>query len=245
WGYSVLAVAIISLLSLVGVAIIPFMNRIFYKISLVFFIALAIGTLAGDALLHLFPHALGFHASHDHAHGTGSSDESEERDHLWKFLVATAAIYGFFLFETITHLILGKSGHSHQVEHTPEENNVIGVESRTEYRNESCVLTNMAYINDESENQRSHNDKIITTKKEKAAVIENGCDGISPEKSSAIKKNGEEKKSISSVAWNIIVGDTMHNIADGIAIGIAFSNSISGGVSTSIAVFCHELPHEL
>jgi zinc transporter ZupT len=76
-------------------------------------------------------------------------------------------------------------------------------------------------------------------------VIENGCDGISPEKSSAIKKNGEEKKSISSVAWNIIVGDTMHNIADGIAIGIAFSDSISGGVSTSIAVFCHELPHEL
>ena len=56
WGYSVLAVAVISLLSLVGVAIIPFMNRIFYKITLVFFIALAIGTLAGDALLHLFPH---------------------------------------------------------------------------------------------------------------------------------------------------------------------------------------------
>jgi hypothetical protein len=76
-------------------------------------------------------------------------------------------------------------------------------------------------------------------------VIENGCDGISPEKSSAIKKNGEEKKSISSMAWNIIVGDTMHNIADGIAIGIAFSDSISGGISTSIAVFCHELPHEL
>jgi hypothetical protein len=56
WGYSVLAVAVISLLSLVGVAIIPFMNRIFYKVTLVFFIALAIGTLAGDALLHLFPH---------------------------------------------------------------------------------------------------------------------------------------------------------------------------------------------
>ncbi len=53
------------------------------------------------------------------------------------------------------------------------------------------------------------------------------------------------KKTISSVAWNIIIGDTIHNVADGIAIGVAFSDSISGGVSTTIAVFCHELPHEL
>ena len=28
-------------------------------------------------------------------------------------------------------------------------------------------------------------------------------------------------------------------------LGAAFANSITGGLSTSIAVFCHELPHEL
>ena len=47
----------------------------------------------------------------------------------------------------------------------------------------------------------------------------------------------------------IIIGDTLHNISDGLAIGAAFaeggSSGISGGISTSIAVFCHELPHEL
>lgn len=57
------------------------------------------------------------------------------------------------------------------------------------------------------------------------------------------------KKRISSVAWMIIIGDTLHNISDGLAIGAAFaeggSAGISGGISTSIAVFCHELPHEL
>lgn len=54
---------------------------------------------------------------------------------------------------------------------------------------------------------------------------------------------------ISAVAWMIIIGDTIHNISDGLAIGAAFSeggsSGISGGISTSIAVFCHELPHEL
>ena len=54
---------------------------------------------------------------------------------------------------------------------------------------------------------------------------------------------------ISSVAWMIIIGDTLHNIGDGLAIGAALTeggpSGISGGISTSIAVFCHELPHEL
>ena len=59
------------------------------------------------------------------------------------------------------------------------------------------------------------------------------------------KEENIENKPITSVAWMIIIGDTIHNIADGIAIGVAFSDSIFGGVSTSIAVFCHELPHEL
>lgn len=29
------------------------------------------------------------------------------------------------------------------------------------------------------------------------------------------------------------------------AIGAAFSNSVAGGFSTAVAVFCHELPHEI
>lgn len=37
----------------------------------------------------------------------------------------------------------------------------------------------------------------------------------------------------------------MHNFSDGLAIGAAFSAGLTGGISTSVAVFCHELPHEL
>ena len=43
----------------------------------------------------------------------------------------------------------------------------------------------------------------------------------------------------------VIIGDAIHNFADGIAVGAAFSLSLAAGFSTSIAVLCHELPHEV
>ena len=56
WGYSLLACVIISGLSLAGAPLIPLMNRVFYNHLLQFMVAMAIGTLSGDALLHLIPH---------------------------------------------------------------------------------------------------------------------------------------------------------------------------------------------
>ncbi|NXS74792.1 S39A6 protein, partial [Pandion haliaetus] len=47
------------------------------------------------------------------------------------------------------------------------------------------------------------------------------------------------------VVWMVVLGDGIHNLTDGLAIGAASSHSLSSGLSTALPGRCHELPHEL
>ena len=50
---------------------------------------------------------------------------------------------------------------------------------------------------------------------------------------------------IKPLAWTIIGGNIVHNFADGLTLGAAISQKLSLGVSTTIAIAFHEIPHEL
>lgn len=56
WLGGFISITVISLLSLLGIVLIPLMGKVFFKFLLSFLVALAVGTLSGDALLHLIPH---------------------------------------------------------------------------------------------------------------------------------------------------------------------------------------------
>ena len=43
----------------------------------------------------------------------------------------------------------------------------------------------------------------------------------------------------------ILMGDSLHNFVDGIAIAVAFSSSVSLGIATAAAVIAHEVPQEV
>lgn len=54
-----------------------------------------------------------------------------------------------------------------------------------------------------------------------------------------------KKSALSPVAFMVVLGDGLHNLTDGMAIGAAFGTDPITGMATAFAVLCHELPHEL
>lgn len=55
----------------------------------------------------------------------------------------------------------------------------------------------------------------------------------------------DETHGLKPAKYLILTGDSMHNLLDGIAIGVAFTVSNPAGIITTLAVAGHEIPQEL
>ncbi|MEE6465431.1 hypothetical protein FKM82_006555 [Ascaphus truei] len=111
WFGGFISITVISVLSLLGIILVPLMNRVFFKFLLSFLVALAVGTLSGDAFLHLLPHS---HSKHYHSHGgslmeTSShwvdAEDNSDLDATWKGLTALGGLYFMFLVEHLITLV--------------------------------------------------------------------------------------------------------------------------------------------
>lgn len=96
WLYSTLSIIGVSLCGLLGVAVIPIMEKHFYHHVLQFLVALAVGTLCGDALLHLLPHAM-MPISED--------QEGLHETMMYRGLAAVGGIVFFYFFERFLTMV--------------------------------------------------------------------------------------------------------------------------------------------
>ncbi|XP_052804056.1 zinc transporter ZIP4-like isoform X2 [Mya arenaria] len=215
YGYGTLANIICCLCSVTGVVILPCTNQAIYRVLMAAFVGLAVSTLSSDALLHLLPMALGVH---------GHSDEDGEHAHAHSgarfepFLgYSLAALGGIYAFYLFEKLMSMLTGQGRSEEEDPVEM-VMGY---------GC-----------NDNKQHPNGNGFGS----SANLPKYDGGDTRETSKKTKLRFTE---MPPIAIMVVIGDAVHNFADGLAIGAAFTESINLGISTSIAIFCHEFPHEL
>uniref|UniRef100_A0A8C1P134 Zinc transporter ZIP6 n=1 Tax=Cyprinus carpio TaxID=7962 RepID=A0A8C1P134_CYPCA len=281
WVGGFLSITLISLLALVGVVLIPLMNRVCFKFLLSFLVALAVGTLSGDAFLHLIPHSRGHH-QHGHSEHHHHDEEVEEDSlrPVWTGLTALSGVYIMFLIEHF--LTLGKmyKDKKQKVQKRVDlATEVLESEKLPSLEDDNVKTTDAAETNGGSACGRGvaeEEEVMLGAELYSDMDCENKCHshfhdtvGQSDEQhhhhhdyhhilhhhhsqnhhphthTHSYSLQHFQQAGVATLAWMVIMGDGLHNFSDGLAIGAAFTESLSSGLSTSVAVFCHELPHEL
>ncbi|XP_046573377.1 zinc transporter ZIP10-like isoform X2 [Haliotis rubra] len=266
WGSSILAVLLISLVGLGSVVIIPIMRKVFYNYVLQFLVAVAVGALTGDALLHLLPHAM---TGDIHDNNKDTHEDNHHSDHidyhsnsLGMGLCGMGGLITFFTMERLLRIFMERkakmkkkkasSAPSPQMSNTGADDSVVGVKLSAhkdpDYQECEEMMFNV---------NRKHRLPIGACAGSLLSITAVSHPEISVSRSENQPLSESEKghghshltnelpSSVATIAWMVILGDGIHNFSDGLALGAGFANSITGGISTTIAIFCHELPHEI
>ncbi|RZF46129.1 hypothetical protein LSTR_LSTR012989 [Laodelphax striatellus] len=308
WLYATASIIVISLCGLAGVAVIPVMQQVFYQHLLQFLVALAVGTLCGDALLHLLPHAM--LSTHSHSHSTVIPAVDNHDINMWRGFVAMVGIVFFYITEKFLAMVaslrkrkqrkpengamvprvrvmrdseasskpaVGEKLCKHKYSSYPycygeitnntdnlqKNGSTDGIDTNLlpKPREENGAANNYdVHLSQKTPTENAEPDEPHTTKEAdckepsntELVAADDGFTIIIREHETVhhghSHKHGHvhtAPKSLSSVAWMVVMGDGLHNFADGVSIGAAFTANIAGGFSTALAVFMHELPHEL
>ncbi|XP_037022338.2 zinc transporter ZIP4 [Artibeus jamaicensis] len=182
------------------------------------FLGMAVGALTGDAFLHLTPKVLGLHQHGGHD-GDGDSHSPQT---IWRLLVAIGGLYIFFLFEKLCDLLLPLD---------PEDQKDKPC-SHTGHSGHSHGISLQLAPRELRQPKQPHEDsRVDLVAEESPELLNPGPRRLNPE--------------LRLLPYMITLGDGLHNFADGLALGAAFASSWKTGLATSLAVFCHEVPHEL
>lgn len=125
-------------------------------------------------------------------------------------------------------------GHGHSHLHSHTDSSVITDRSQGAFEKEE----NLGQTTGSSKD--SNDDQILTKRKSST-----GSDLSEHITDNVIYENETSSTSLKTSAYLNLVSGFAHNITDGFALASSFYNSKQTGITTSIAVLIHEIPHEL
>ncbi|XP_008575408.1 PREDICTED: zinc transporter ZIP5 [Galeopterus variegatus] len=219
--HSALAVLLLSLPAPLSLLLLRLLGPRLLRPLLGFLAALAVGTLCGDALLHLLPHA-------QKGRHTGPGGQPEED--LGPGMSVLGGLFLLFMLE-----------------------NMLGLLQHRGLRPRCCrqKRRDLGTPNLDPEDGSGMALQPLQAAPEPRAMGQREQDGQSQPAPAPTPpghqghSHGHQGGSGANITWMVLLGDGLHNLTDGMAIGAAFSDGFSSGLSTTLAVFCHELPHEL
>jgi len=179
-------------------------------------VAFAVGGLLGDTLFHLLPEIFLGEAEPSHARFILVNPNKN-------ILLGVAIMVGFLTFVAMDKGLRiatgGEGGHDHsQPPSSPEQE-----------QDATATTTSSAPKPMDGE-----------LKARKSAPP-----STSPASSSPTEKKAEASPSIRLSAYLNLLADFTHNITDGLALSSSFYASPTLGATTTVAVFFHEIPHEV
>ncbi|XP_031465942.1 LOW QUALITY PROTEIN: zinc transporter ZIP5 [Phasianus colchicus] len=258
-GWALLAVTFISVPSAAAVAVVPLLSLGQLHALLSFLVALAVGTLCGDALLHLWPHAQGQH---------------QEPAAVLRAVLQGLAVLGGIYVLLLLELLLGMLRRRRATRWEPRAPGGHGGTAESRCAHRLCSPPSPVPTERPPRRPRGSRPRCEAVRPPQPppappaptpsrAVRPSPPAGAELRCLTAPEVEAEPKgppgphhghshgpalppsPAAADLAWMVVLGDGIHNLTDGLAIGVAFSHSLPSGLSTALAVLCHELPHEL
>ncbi|MCJ1398554.1 hypothetical protein MMC11_001754 [Xylographa trunciseda] len=185
-------------------------------------VAFAVGGLLGDTLFHLLPEIFLGDSAPEHARFVLVEPNKN-------ILLGVAIMIGFVTFVAMDKGLriatAGSGGHSHNHEHnTINDGGHDLVQSPTASTGSSATTT--------SDGLKSRK---RSSGKSTSAMSRNKTSHVQAEASPSIRLS----------AYLNLIADFTHNITDGLALSSSFYASPTLGATTTVAVFFHEIPHEV
>ncbi|OXB38664.1 solute carrier family 39 (zinc transporter), member 7 [Cryptococcus neoformans] len=188
-------------------------------------ISFATGGLLGDVFLHLVPHAF-FGEGHE-------ADRSLVVEEKRNIVIGGAIFLGFacfFVLDKTMRVLSSSAGgeggdyHSHSHSHSHSHTSS-GRSSSIEAEKDNGLRQRKSPVSPSTDSASADIQAASTSQDEKTAK--------------------EANPSLKLSAYLNLFGDFTHNITDGLAMAASFYSSPALGAVTTIATFCHEIPHEI